>query len=96
MRLLRLAMGRAEGMRSNMDTGTGLAILGLGLPTAVALLIPVIKLIPTRNLELKCPVREHEARMGANEQAVARLEENMANITATLLRIENKLERRHE
>jgi hypothetical protein len=78
-----------------MDIGTGLAILGIGLPAAVALLIPVVELMPERRQVAVCPIREHEARMAEYEKSVARLEENMAAIKATLLRIETKMEVRH-
>ena len=68
--------------------GIGLAVLGLGLPTTVALM----KLLPNRNGVLECPIREHEHRMADTERDVARLQEVVAGNKATLVRIEAKLD----
>jgi len=73
--------------------GIGLSILGIGLPSTVALL----RLLPVRESStmVQCPIREHEQRMAETEKSVAVIQGGMASINAMLLRIEAKLDRRN-
>lgn len=73
--------------------GIGLTVLGLGMPTTVALL----RLLPDnhRTADTNPPCREHETRMGETETDVAVLKSDMAMIKTMLERIEKKLDRRN-
>lgn len=87
-------------MQPDTMLGIGLAVLGLGLPTTVALL----RLLPSRNGSTSVPgmsdfCKTHGRRLDIHEEKIATasieravLQEHTANIKATLLRMENKID----